>query len=643
MTPFAPDSFTWRALRRGAAGLLLVPALLLGACGGGSDSNDRTLTSQSEGEVVIGLTDAAGDFLAYGVDVLSLSLTRADGTEVNTLPATTRIDFAQYTEMTEFLTAATIPNGRYVKATMKLKYDGDPPADIQVEDADGKAVAATTILDEDGNPATELSVDVQLENDRPLIVAPGVPAHMTLDFDLAASHSVDLSDPANPVVTVQPFLVADVDLDEPKPHRLRGRLAEVDQANEVITIQIRPVFHVGDHEFGRFKAYVSDSTVYEVDGESYTGAAGLAALALQDPTSIVVAIGELDADRKFNASEVYGGTSVAANTVDVVQGHVIARSGDELSVRGATVVRKDGSVIFHDTVAVTVCDSQSAQPTKVTKQGGGSETLDIDAISVGQRIRLGGTLSEDASAGNLSLDACGGHARLLWTQMSGEVVAVADGLLTLELQHIGGRPLSLFDFSGTGLTSAQDADPASYEVDTGTLDLSDSDDVSTIAVGSAVKVRGFVTAFGMAPPDFSARTVIDLDKAPAHLGVTWRPATNEAFVSTSSDLLMLDLTQPLGSRHHIWRRGVLTDLLDFQPTAPGITPKATSGRGLYGLLQDGTAQVFTDFASFEAELENRLSAGGLVAATHGKGTFDDSSVTFSANRLMVRLRAPAGS
>ena len=36
---------------------------------------------------------------------------------VETLPATTRIDFAQYVDLTEFFTAATIPNGDYVAAT----------------------------------------------------------------------------------------------------------------------------------------------------------------------------------------------------------------------------------------------------------------------------------------------------------------------------------------------------------------------------------------------------------------------------------------------------------------------------------------------------------------------------------------------
>ena len=69
--------------------------------------------------MVIGLTDQEGDFHSYTVDVLSLTLTKLNGAVVETLPLNTRIDFAQYTEMTEFLTAATIPSGVYVKAQMQ--------------------------------------------------------------------------------------------------------------------------------------------------------------------------------------------------------------------------------------------------------------------------------------------------------------------------------------------------------------------------------------------------------------------------------------------------------------------------------------------------------------------------------------------
>ena len=63
-----------------AAGL----AALLTACGGGGNSGNGP--AAQSGTVQIGITDADGDFLRYAVDVVSLDLTKADGTVVHTLP-----------------------------------------------------------------------------------------------------------------------------------------------------------------------------------------------------------------------------------------------------------------------------------------------------------------------------------------------------------------------------------------------------------------------------------------------------------------------------------------------------------------------------------------------------------------------------
>ncbi|HHO59183.1 MAG TPA: hypothetical protein ENJ64_02995, partial [Thiotrichales bacterium] len=130
---------------------LFVIVFFLAGCGGSSDAT----TSSENGEVIIGLTDAEGDHATYTVDVLSLTLTKSNGVEVETLPLNTRVDFAQYTELTEFLTAATIPNGIYTRASMVLDYSN---ADIQVEDASGNLVAITNIQDVDGNPIQTLAV-----------------------------------------------------------------------------------------------------------------------------------------------------------------------------------------------------------------------------------------------------------------------------------------------------------------------------------------------------------------------------------------------------------------------------------------------------------------------------------------------------
>src|SRR5258708_16072668 len=70
------------------------------------------------GVVGISLTDTAGDFLSYTVDVTSLTLTKADGTVVQALPLRTRVDFARLVDLTEFVTAVTNPPGTLLRATL---------------------------------------------------------------------------------------------------------------------------------------------------------------------------------------------------------------------------------------------------------------------------------------------------------------------------------------------------------------------------------------------------------------------------------------------------------------------------------------------------------------------------------------------
>ena len=81
-------------------------ALALGAlvaCGsgtGGVGTNASSGTvSALTGAAMVTLTDAPGDFLSDLVNVTSVQLKRADGTVVETLPATTQVDFAQLVEM----------------------------------------------------------------------------------------------------------------------------------------------------------------------------------------------------------------------------------------------------------------------------------------------------------------------------------------------------------------------------------------------------------------------------------------------------------------------------------------------------------------------------------------------------------------
>ncbi len=597
-------------------GLSAVLGLSLGLCllllAGCNGSGGATPSSDS-GEVVIGLTDAEGDFLAYSVDVLSLTLTRADGTVVETLPLKSRVDFAQYTEMTEFVTSAAIPSGVYTSAKMRLDYSA---ADIQVEDASGHAVAAS-VRDVNGLPITTMEVSVRFDALRRLVIVPGVPAHLTLDFNLQASNQVDTS-AAPPVVTVEPFLVADVNPETPKIHRVRGPLKSVNTATSTFRVAIRP-FHRVLGEFGGLSVSTASDTAFEIDGTAYQGAAGLAQLALQPTATATVAIGDLDIpNRRFIAREVYAGSSVAFGSSDVVSGSVIARTGDVLTVRGATLVRADGSFSFRDTISVELSPG-----TKVTRQALPVAGLTKDDISVGQRITALGSLQ------GATLDTTNGLVRMLITSLSGTVNTAASGAVELTLQSINGRRLSWYDFAGTGSSAANDADPLHYELATGILD------VGTLTAGTPVRARGLVRPYGQAPADFEAQTLINVTNKPGDLVVGWLPASATPFAGTSANDLTLNLAGA-GVLHHVFRGGVATDL--FSLTGAPRVQAADPLRGLYAIGYHGSIQVYTRFDAYRLALESDIAAGRRARALGAHGLFEDAGNTMTAYGMFTALQ-----
>jgi len=103
------SSVLQRVLGKIGLAALALATLLAGGCGGGGSVEPSTST----GDVSISLTDSPGDFAAYTVDVSSLQLVKQNGTQVSALPTTTRVDFTQYTDLSEFLTVASVPSGTY--------------------------------------------------------------------------------------------------------------------------------------------------------------------------------------------------------------------------------------------------------------------------------------------------------------------------------------------------------------------------------------------------------------------------------------------------------------------------------------------------------------------------------------------------
>ena len=594
----------------------MIAILGLSACGGGSSSSDQNQTNANDiGEVIVGLTDAEGDFHSYTVDVLSVKLIRQNGAEVETLPLATRVDFAQYTELTEFLTAATVPSGVYTGVSLVVDYSN---ADIIVEDDLGNGVEAQAV-DSNGAPLGQMELQVTFENTDILRIAPGIPAHITLDFDLAASNSVNLSVmPAE--VTVEPILVADTILENPKPHRLRGLLNEVAVDADAFSLFIRPFFH-HHGEFGSLRVYSNDATTYEIDMVEYTGHEGIVALDALDARTPVVALGMLDRDNgHFTATDVLAGSSVPWGDKDIVTGNVIARSGDQLTLSHVVRHRIDNQVRHQQLITVLV-----GPDTLVTQQGAGAGNIgiDSDAISVGQHVRVIGEFSDD-----LTLDATTGRVRMQFTHLSGTAVSVMP--LVVDLQAIDLRRPGLFDFSGTGISPADDADPENYEIATGNLSL------GTLELAEPVRVIGHVRPFASAPEDFAAQTVVALGNLPASVLINWVDG-HAPFVNQSDSSIVISRDpNNFAQLHSLVQGGIATDILDLNQD-PQLAP-TDNGTGVFIIAFNGRTRLFMRFDRFSEALATLLDGANELVALHAYGTYNADEVSLTSRKIVARVR-----
>jgi hypothetical protein len=619
-----------RAALRGCA---FTMTLLMAACGGGGGGSPEpsgaappTSTCADCGTVKIAITDADGDFLDYSVDVTSLKLRKANGTLVETIPASTRIDFAQLVDLTEFFTAATIPNGEYVAATLRLDYTN---ADITVEQ-NGAPVAARAV-DASGNALGAVDVTVTLDNRHHLVVLPGRPSLFTLDFNLAASNAVDLTT-APATVTVTPALVASLDLVEQKDLRVRGPLVRVDKTAGTYVVDLRP-FHMRSQRFGEVTVHTDANTTFEVNGTNYTGSAGLDALATAGAGTITAGFGTLTtATHEFDAASVVAGTSVPGAGVDTVIGEVLSRQGDVLTVRGGNVIRDtDGAHFARGTVRVTIGPN-----TRVVRGGTSPASMAAPGdISVGQSIEAFGAAAPvvaSSMSGDWTLDATAGRVRMHPTPIYGFVKSASTGALTLQLDSIAGRKVTAFDFAGTGTSAAMDADPANYEIDAGALNL------SSLSSGEPTKLIGFPTPFGMAPPDFSARTMVDFPRLPAMLSLTWIPGgTTAPFSSQNPTGLLLDTANTSIGRLHVLSVGPRVLNLLTMPASPNIVPPA-SGPSAYLVVMPGESHAFRDFADFVAGLGTRLNGSTVMLTFNATGNYDGDTNTLTARSITVILR-----
>jgi hypothetical protein len=638
--------FVSKTMRGSLAGLAACGVLLLAGCGddgmsgmGGATSGANSpaaCSSSSCGPAMLTMTDAKGDFLSYTVNMTSLQLQTASGATVETLPAVTKVDFAQLVDLTEVISAGQIPAAEYVSATLTLDYTD---ANITADDGTGRAAALKPVDSNGAALAAPVAVSVKLDNAHHLLITAGRTGRLAFDFNLAASNTVDLT---AMTVAVSPTLVATVVPSDNTKMRVRGQFVSASTTANDFVLKVQP-FHDQSKTNGQATITVGMATTYQVNGMAYVGAAGLAALAALPADTMVAAFGTLQTSgQTFTATTVLAGTSFENPSKDMVSGTVIARSGNTLTLRRATLCRRDGDFDSesHD-VTVTVADG-----TAVTEEGM-TGMFAIADISVGQHIDAFGTVSSSSSSGSNSgsgssgsddssktLDASAGSVRLGLTAAWGVVTAMASGSVTVNLQSLDGLPVSAFNFAGTGTATASDASAAAYVIDTGALSQ------TGLAVKSPARVMGFVTPFGKSPPNFTAATLVNFSAVPEALVVDWaQKGSMTAFtgLTAASTTLTLDLTGV--DKLHFIQIGPQTIDLTTLATPPTIMADATAMNEVFAIGHRGKFKTenFNTFASFVAALSADLTPTATVVALAATGQYDSTANTFTVTRLAVLI------
>jgi hypothetical protein len=193
---------------------------------------------------------------------------------------------------------------------------------------------------------------------------------------------------------------------------------------------------------------------------------------------------------------------------------------------------------------------------------------------------------------------------------------------------INGRRINLYDFSGTGIDSSNDADPDNYEINTGTLGL------SGVIPGDPVRIRGLVKEFGQAPEDFVANTIINAANVRAHMVITYGVAGAATAIDNLDDSGVLFNLADATGRHHLIRAGIITDLNDLTDM-PLVVPG--DNLGIFAITQHYVTHVYTQYEDFLTALTARLEAGELVSRFDAHGYYDSTNGLFTSKRFRVKL------
>ncbi|HLY53135.1 MAG TPA: hypothetical protein VKQ31_09010, partial [Steroidobacteraceae bacterium] len=418
--------------------------------------------------------------------------------------------------------------------------------------------------------------------------------------------------------------------------RARGLLVISQPASNSYIANMRP-FEDSFSALGALTVNTSSSTYFNVNGTVYTGAAGLTALQSLPVNTTVAAHGTLGSlatiTPTFNATEVYAGSALLSPLEDYVIGTVSARSGDTLTVQGATFQGRYAAAFgqlpeqYYPKFPVTV-----GAATLVTQDGVAASGLSSQSISVGQVINVSGQADANYPATGIatSLDATAGAVRLQPTLLWGTLTSATPGNMTLDLLSLGGFSGGAFNFAGTGSSSANNATFASYAVNTGAVNESGA------APGTLFEAFGKVAPFGSGPPDFTATSVST--PVPQRLVVEWAlPSGSTApFSSASSAGLVVNLANA-SINPAVRYLATGPQKTDLTTLAASPTIVFASGSPTLAIALNNTVSVYNSAGAFATALATQLNGTNAAFRLSAIGQYDAATNTFTATQVSVNL------
>jgi hypothetical protein len=617
--------------------MLAAIVLLLSACG------KSTTLHPGYPVLTMTATNSGYTFASYIVAVNYISLTAQGGGVVYMLPPVTEtVDLAKLSDISELVSAYSVPYGTYTSATMQLTFISaqvninGTPVTASFVTSDGTALSGGTA-----------SLVVTFDPAHPLVVTLQQATPVNLNFDLMAFNSISSSTTA-PVVTVQPYaVVRPSTVAGTPPVRARGQFVTVHDKGTFV-MNLRPFFSLSGTGLGAVLITPTPDAYYSINGVSYSGAAGYAALSSIPVLTVVAAYGTItgvagpdtytQTNPTMTATEIYVGTS-QENGLSIIQGNVSARAGNVLTVHGASgFFACSGTIGYYPTAIVTVGPN-----TQVRQDGVDNNNLTPAAISVGQDVYFtGNDTPNDGSAnqctpitdssGNLLMDATIGSARLLHTQLWGSLTSATATTATYDLLSLGMWPPSKFNFTGTGTPPA---DPAGYLVSTPT-------DFSGTAPGTLTSIIGGTAPFGSAPPDFIATGATAGAGNDETLVVDWPSGEISPFLSASSAGYVVDLSKTtLGTITNLYVGPTHTSIRDL-PASPLITTAGADQTNLElsvgsNALTTGTSVFATPDSYYTNGVKVALNGTNKLYRLVADGHYNSVSNTFVAERITMAL------